>query len=158
MGQTRMLLFRHGGKTSPSPPPPGGLTAVVVTVALRRKEYHVIAAVEGHELETTETEQRPGLKRLLETTHLELDGKLFVNTQQAPTWHANCQRFDPRGSLDRRVKLSLRAPTQMGWRETEHEGGGKPRLVLSCARVGALAVGVTSVREGERESRTTTPV
>jgi hypothetical protein len=28
--------------------------------------------------------------------------------------------------------------------------------VLSCARVGALAVGVTSVREGERESRATT--
>jgi hypothetical protein len=25
------------------------------------------------------------LERLLETTHLELDGKLFVNTQQAPT-------------------------------------------------------------------------
>jgi hypothetical protein len=44
-------------------------------------KYHVVAAVEGHELETLETEQRPGLKRLLETTHLELDGKLFVNTQ-----------------------------------------------------------------------------
>jgi hypothetical protein len=29
--------------------------------------------------------------------------------------------------------------------------------VLSCARVGALAVGVTSVHEGERESRATTP-
>jgi hypothetical protein len=68
------------GKTSLSPPPPGGLTAVVVTVALRRKEYHVVAAVEGHELKTPEMEQRPGLKRLLETTHLELDGKLFVNT------------------------------------------------------------------------------
>jgi hypothetical protein len=40
---------------------------------------------------------------LLETTHLELDRKLFVNTQQAPTWRANCQRFDPGGSLDRRV-------------------------------------------------------
>jgi hypothetical protein len=25
------------------------------------------------------------LERLLETAHLELDGKLFVNTQQAPT-------------------------------------------------------------------------
>jgi hypothetical protein len=76
-----MLLFRHGGKTSPSPPLPGGLTAVVIVVARRRKEYHVVAAVEGHELETPEIEQRPGLKRLLETTHLELDGKLFVNTQ-----------------------------------------------------------------------------
>jgi hypothetical protein len=97
MGQTRMPLFRQGGKTSPSPPPPGGLTVVVVAVALRGKEYHVVAAVEGHELETPETEQRPGLKRLLETTHLELDGKLFVNTQQAPTWRANCRRFDPGG-------------------------------------------------------------
>jgi hypothetical protein len=69
---------------------------------------------------------------LLETTHLELNGKLFVNTQQAPTWRANCRRFDPRGSLDRRVKLSLRVPAQMGWREMEHKG--KTRLVLSCAR------------------------
>jgi hypothetical protein len=74
--------------------------AVVVAAALRGKEYHVVAAVEGHELETPKMEQRPGLKRLLETTHLELNGKLFVNTQQAPTWHANCQRFDPMGSLD----------------------------------------------------------
>jgi hypothetical protein len=122
-GQTQMLLFRHGGKTSPSAPPPGGLTVVVVAAALRRKEYHVVAAIEGHELETPETEQRPGLKRLLETTHLELDGKLFVNTQQAPTWRANCRRFDPGGSLDRRVKLSLRAPAQMGWREIEHKEG-----------------------------------
>jgi hypothetical protein len=146
-----MLLFRHGGKTSSSPPPPGGLTAAVVAVTLRRKEYHVVAAVEGHELETPETEQRLELKRLLETTHLELDGKLFVNTQQAPTWRANCRRFDPGGSLDRRVKLSLRVPAQMGWREMEHKGG-EPRLVLSCARADALAVGVTSVREGESVS------
>jgi hypothetical protein len=145
-----MLLFRHGGKTSSSPPPPGELTAAVVAVALRGKEYHVVAVVEGHELETPETEQRPGLKRLLETTHLELNGKLFVNTQQAPTWRANCRRFDPGGSLDRRVKLSLRVPAQMGWREMEHKGD-KTRLVLSCARGGALAVGVTSVRERERE-------
>jgi hypothetical protein len=76
-----MLLFRHGGKTSSIPPPPGGLMAVVVAVALWRKEYHVVAAVEGHELEAPEAEQRPRLKRLLETTHLELNGKLFVNTQ-----------------------------------------------------------------------------
>jgi hypothetical protein len=83
--QTRMLLFHHGGKTSSIPPPSGGLTVVVVVVVRRRKEYHVVAAIEGHELETPETEQRPGLERLLETTHLELDGKLFVNTQQSPT-------------------------------------------------------------------------
>jgi hypothetical protein len=127
-----MLLFRHGGKTSSSPPPPGGLTATVVAVALRRKEYHVVVALEGHELETLEMEQRPGLKRLLETTHLELDGKLFVNTQQAPTWRANCRRFDPGGSLDRRVKLSLRVPAQMGRREMEHKGGRTTARVILC--------------------------
>jgi hypothetical protein len=90
-----MLLFRHAGKTSSIPPPAGGLKAAIVVVAWRRKKYHVIAAVEGHELETPETEHRPGLERLLETTHLELDGKLFVNTQQAPTWRANCRRSGP---------------------------------------------------------------
>jgi hypothetical protein len=76
-----MLLFRCRGKTSSSPPPLGELTAVVVAVALRGKEYHVVAAVEGHELEAPKAEQHPGLKRLLETTHLELNSKLFVNTQ-----------------------------------------------------------------------------
>jgi hypothetical protein len=80
-----MLLFRHGGKSLSSSSLPGELTDVVVAVALRGEEYHVVAAVEGHELETPEAEHRPGLKRLLETTHLELNGKLFVNTQQAPT-------------------------------------------------------------------------
>jgi hypothetical protein len=79
-GQTRMLLFRHAWKTSSIPPPAGGLTTAIVVVARRRKEYHVVAAVEGHELKTPETEHRPGLERLMETTHLELDGKLFVNT------------------------------------------------------------------------------
>jgi hypothetical protein len=83
-----MLFFHHVGKTSPIPPPAGGLSAAIVAV---------VAAVEGHELKTPETEHHPGLERLLETTHLELDKKLFVNTQQAPTWRANCRRFDPRG-------------------------------------------------------------
>jgi hypothetical protein len=96
-GQTRMLLFCHGGKASSSSPPPGELTTVVVVVALRGEEYNVVAAIEGHELETPEAEHRPGLKRLLKTTHLELNGKLFVNTQQAPTWRANCRRCGPGG-------------------------------------------------------------
>jgi hypothetical protein len=112
-GQTRMLFFRHVGKTSLIPPPAGGLTAAIVAVARRRKEYHVVAAVEGHELKTPETEHRPGLERLLETTHLELDEKLFVNTQQDPTWRANCRRFDPRGSLYRRV--NCRCVSQPRW-------------------------------------------
>jgi hypothetical protein len=91
-----MLFFHHTGKTSLIPPAAGGLSAAIVAVARRGKEYHVVAAVEGHELKTPETEHRPelerlletahlehppGLERLLETTHLELDGKLFVNTQ-----------------------------------------------------------------------------
>jgi hypothetical protein len=151
-----MLLFRHGGKTSPSSSPPGGLTVVVLAVALRGKEYHIVAAVEGHELETPKTEQRLGLKRLLETTHLELDGKLFVNTQQAPTWRTNCRRFDPGGSLDQRVNCHcVPQPRWVGARR-DTKGGENLGSVLSCARVGALDVGVTSVREGERESRATT--
>jgi hypothetical protein len=80
-GQTRMLFFCHAEKTSSIPPPASELTAAIVIVARRRKEYHVVAAVEGHELKTPETEHRPGLERLLETTHLVLDGKLFSNTQ-----------------------------------------------------------------------------
>jgi hypothetical protein len=71
---------------------------------------------------------------------------LFVNTQQAPTWRANCRRFGPGGSVSQPVNLSLRAPAQMGWREMEHKG--KTWLVLSCTR-GVLVVGVTSVRERE---------
>jgi hypothetical protein len=130
-GQAWILLFRHGGKTSSIPPPSGGLTVVVVVVTRRRKEYHVIAAVEGHELETPETEQRPGLERLLETTHLELDGKLFVNTQQAPTWHANCRRFDPGGSLDRRVNCRcVPQPRWVGARWNTRRGEPRLRVVL----------------------------
>jgi hypothetical protein len=74
-----------------------------LSLSRRGMEYHVVAAVEGPELKTPETEHRPGLEWLLETAHLELDGKLFVNTQQAPTRRANWQRFRTRGSLDRRV-------------------------------------------------------
>jgi hypothetical protein len=140
-----MLFFRHVGKTSSIPSPTGGLSAAIVVLARRGKEYHVVAAVEGHELETLETEHRPGLERLLETAHLELDGKLFVNTQQAPTWRANCRRFDPGGSLDRRVNCRrVPQPKWVGARwsakgENQWETGvkGKPAaFMLSRARVG----------------------
>jgi hypothetical protein len=95
------LFFHHAGKTLSIPPPAGGLSAAIVVVARRWKEYHVVAAVEGRELKTPETEHRPELERLLETAHLELDGKLFVNTQQTPTWRANCRRSETRRSLSR---------------------------------------------------------
>jgi hypothetical protein len=101
------LFFHHAGKTSSIPPPAGRLSAATVAVARRWKEYHVVAAVEGLELKAPETEHRPGPERLLETTHLELDGKLFVNTQQAPTWRAKCRCFETGGSLSRRVKCCL---------------------------------------------------
>jgi hypothetical protein len=155
-----MLFFRHAWKTSSIPPPAGGLTAAIVVVARRRKEYHVVAAVEGHELETSETELRPGLERSLETPHLELDGKLFVNTQQSPTWCANYRRFDPGGVPRPMSKLSLRVPAQMGRRETETQGGGTVRgacgLVLSCAQGGcACSRGLQAfARERERGRET----
>jgi hypothetical protein len=159
-GQARMLFFRHGGKTSSIPPPAGGLKAAIVVVARRRKEYHVVAAVEGHEFETLETEHRPGLERLLETTHLKLDGKLFVNTQLAPTWHANCRRFDPGGSLDRRVNCrSVSQPRWVGARRNTR-GNNKENRDSCCPapRADALAVGGYKRSRGrERESLPVSP-
>jgi hypothetical protein len=159
MGQTRMLFFRHVRKTSLIPPPAGRLTAAIVAVAQRRKEYHVVAAVEGHELKTPETEHRPGLERLLGTTHLELDEKLFVNTQQAPTWRANCRRFDPGGSLDRRVNCHrVSQPRWIGARRStkgeENRQRGNPRPSCCPApRSGALAVGGYKCSRGRERAR-----
>jgi hypothetical protein len=112
-GQTRVFLFCRREMPSSSSPPPGGLTTVVVVV-LRGEEYHVVVTVAGHELETPEAEHRLGLERLLKATHLELNGKVFVNTQQAPTWRANCRRFGPARTVNRPVNLSLRVSVQMG--------------------------------------------
>jgi hypothetical protein len=75
-GQTRVFLFRHGGKSSSSSPLPGEPMTVVVVV-LQGEEYHVIAAVGGHELETRKAEHRPRPKRLLKIIHLELNGKVL---------------------------------------------------------------------------------
>jgi hypothetical protein len=91
-----VFLFCRGEMLSSSSPPPGEPSTVVVVV-LRREQYHVVAAIEGHELETSEAEHRPGLERPLKATHLELNGKVFVNTQRAPTWRANCRCFGPGG-------------------------------------------------------------
>jgi hypothetical protein len=112
-GQTWVFLFYHGGKSSSSSPPPGEST-IVVAVALRGEEYHVVATVKGHEVETPEAEHRPRLKRLLETTHLELNGKVFANTQRAPTWRTNYRRFGPTRTVNRPVNLLSRVPAQMG--------------------------------------------
>jgi hypothetical protein len=148
-----MLFFHHAGKTSSIPPPTGGLSAAIVAVARRGKEYHVVAAVEGHELKTPEMEHRPGLERLLETAHLELDGKLFVNTQHAPTWRANCRHFETEGSLCRRVKCRhVPQPRWVGARWSVKGGRRRPERererwksrglrVCPAPGSGALAVG-----------------
>jgi hypothetical protein len=143
-----MLFFHHVGKTSSISPPAGRLSAAIVAVARRGKEYHVVASVEGHELKTPETEHRPGLERLLETAHLELEGKLFVNTQQAPTWRANCRRFKSGGSLDRRVNCRrVPQPRWVGARRSakggEEAGGrqaskGKPAAFVFVPRPGRV--------------------
>jgi hypothetical protein len=75
-GQTRVFLFRHGKMSSSSSPPPGEPTTVIVVV-LRGEEYHLVAAIGGHELETPKAEHRPGPKRLLKIVHLELNGKVL---------------------------------------------------------------------------------
>jgi hypothetical protein len=58
-----MSSFHHVGKASSISPPASGLSTAIVVVARRGKEYHVVAAVEGHELKIPETEHRPGLER-----------------------------------------------------------------------------------------------
>jgi hypothetical protein len=161
-----MLFFHHAGKTSSIPPPAGGLSAAIVAVARRGKEYHVVAAIEGQELKTPETKHRPGLERLLETAHLELDGKLFVNTQQAPTWRANCRRFETGGSLSRRVKCRrVPQPRWVGARWSA-KGGRKgsrrrereveipqPSCFCPAPRSGALAVGGYKCPRGRGSER-----
>jgi hypothetical protein len=148
-GRARMLFFHHTGKTSSIPPPAGGLSAAIVAVARRWKEYHVVAAIEGHELKTPETEHRPGPERLLETAHLELDGKLFINTQQAPTWRANCRRFETGGSLGRQVKCRRvpqprwvgARPSAKGGSEVAGDGqerGGNPAAFVFAPRPGRV--------------------
>jgi hypothetical protein len=153
-----MLLFRHAGKTSSIPPPAGGLTAAIVVVARQRKEYHVVAAVEGHELKTPETEHCPGLERLLETTHLELDGKLFVNTQQALPGAPTVGVSTPEGPWTDEYIVAA-CPSLDGSVRDGTQGGknskGKPRPSCCPApKADALAVGGykrSRGRERERE-------
>jgi hypothetical protein len=69
-----------------------------------------------------------------------------------------CRRFDPGGSLDRRVNCRrVSQPRWVGARRNTKGGrdrqkGNPAASVLSCAQVGcACSRGVTSVREGERD-------
>jgi hypothetical protein len=98
-GQTQVFLFRPGEMSSSGLPPPGE-PMTVVAVVLRGEEYHVIATVGGHELETPKAKHRPGLKRLLKVVHLELNGKVLSTRSCTPTWRANCRCFGPAGTLN----------------------------------------------------------
>jgi hypothetical protein len=158
-GVSSNVVLPRAGKTSSIPPPAGGLSAAIVVVARRGKEYHGVAAVEGHELKTPETKHHPGLERLLKTAHLELDRKLFVNTQQAPTWRANYRRFETGGSLGRRVNCRrVPQPRWVGARRSAKGGGSRRERevgiplpsCLSRAQVGcACSRGLqASTREG----------
>jgi hypothetical protein len=95
-GQTRMFLFCRGEMPSSSSPPPGEPTTVVV-VLLRGEEYHVVAAVAGHELETPEAEHRPGLKRLLKIVHRELNEKVLPTRSRPLPGAPTVGVLDPRG-------------------------------------------------------------
>jgi hypothetical protein len=112
-GLTR-VFFHHGEMSSPSLPLPGEPSTVVV-VMLRREQYHVVAAVGGHELETSKAEHRPGLKRLLKIVHLEINGKVLSTRSEplpgAPTVGVS-DPGDPQP--DRLVNFVPRAPVQMG--------------------------------------------
>jgi hypothetical protein len=150
MGRARMLFFPYAGRTSSIPPPASGLSTAIVAAARRWKEYHVVAAVERHELEVPETEHRPGLERSLETAHLELDGKQLVNTQQAPTWRANCRRFET-GGVPKPTSECAACPSPDGssawasakggrarWPEPGREGGGDPAAFVFVPRPGRV--------------------
>jgi hypothetical protein len=95
--------------------------------------------------------------------------KQFVKLLAGATRTSRTQlsAFRPRGVPGPTSKLSPRVPAQMGWRETEHKGGGEKRQRgnprPSCCpapRSGALAVGglQASAWERERESPVRQPV
>jgi hypothetical protein len=91
-----VFLFRHGGKSSSISPSPGE-TMTVVVVVLRGEEYHVVAAVGGHELETPKAEHHPGPKRLLKIIHLELNGKVLPTRSEPLPGAPTVGVLDPRG-------------------------------------------------------------
>jgi hypothetical protein len=98
-GLTQVFLFRHVQMSSSSSSSPSGESTTVVVVVLRGEQYHVVAAVGGHELETSEAEHRPGLKRLLKIVHLELNGKV-LSTRSVPYLARQLSVFRTRGTLN----------------------------------------------------------
>jgi hypothetical protein len=96
----------------------------VVVVMLWGKEYHVVAAVKGHKLETPEAEYRPGLKRLLKIVHLELNGQVFVNTQQDPYLARQLSAFWTREDPQPTSEFDVACPCPDGLMQDETREGG----------------------------------
>jgi hypothetical protein len=124
-----VFLFRHGGKSLSSSPSPDEPTTVVVAV-LREEEYHVVAVVVGHELETPKTEHRPGLKRLLKATHLELNGKVFVNTQQDPYLARQLSAFQTREDPQPTSEFVAACPCPDGLMQDGTQEGNEAYVIL----------------------------
>jgi hypothetical protein len=91
---------------------------------LRWEEYHVVAAVVGHELKTPEAEHRPVPKRLLKTTHLELNGKVFVNTQQDPYLARQLSAFRTREDRQPTSEFVVACPCPDGLMQDRTQAGG----------------------------------
>jgi hypothetical protein len=91
---------------------------------LRGKEYHVVPAIGGHELETPKAEHRPGLKRLLKIIHLELNGKVFVNTQQDPYLARQLSAFWIREDPQPTSEFYAACPCPDGLMQDGTQGGG----------------------------------
>jgi hypothetical protein len=146
-GLTR-VFFHHGEMSSPSSSLPGEPSTVVVVV-LRREKYHVVAAVGGHELETSKAEHRPGLKRLLKIVHLEINGKVLSTRSEplpgAPTVGVS-DPGDPQP--DRLVNFVSRALSR--WVDARWNTRGGMRLVLSCT--GGVCSRGYKLSESESES------
>jgi hypothetical protein len=117
-----MLLFRYGGKSSSSSPPSGEPTTVVVVV-LRGEEYHVVAAVGGHELETPKAEHHPGPERLLKIIHLELNGKILP-TRSGPYLARQLSAFWTREDPQPTSEFDVACPCPDGLMQDETQEGG----------------------------------
>jgi hypothetical protein len=122
-GQTRVFLFRHRGKSSSSSPPPDEPTTVIVVV-LRGEEYHVVAAVGGHELESPKAEHRPRLKRLLKATHLELQWESVCQHAAGPYLARQLSAFRTREDPQPTSEFVAACPCPDGLMQDGTQAGG----------------------------------
>jgi hypothetical protein len=105
-------------------------------------------------------------QNLFSTTHIM--GRLLGYASDIPTPTRSCRRFDPRGSLDRRVNcrrvsqprwVGARQSTEGGKQGDRRKGETRGLRVCPAPRSGALAVGGYKRPRGrERESCTRRPV